>query len=530
MAEITQLRADITANSKPFVQEITKAETAAIKFANNTTKSMSQVDKGVNSLADSFRALAGVLSISAIGAMIKGFGDLGDQAAKIGVNVVAFQNLAQVAREANVNTDSLQMSMFKLQKIVGEAARGNKEAAQSLAAIGLNAKQLQGLSIDEQFIRVGEAIGKINDQSIKASVAGGIFGRGAAEVMGIFQANLRESVNEMERLNVALGADQIARLDSLADKAGRFLTILKTGAGQLLAIYQPFGDFLLNIAGSFVSTLAAGAKYLQASVGDNWVQNVANSMANLASPITGVKFGSSIDANSISPGVQLQQAETGNTFGGQRDNFIFLTALKSAADGAAVGVTAMANAATKAADSLTSGMLKSWKEGQTKDELQRVLGDKLKNPWELSADQKALNQSYIDQVKRANPGKYTDQQLAEMAPYQSQRPLTDVYDQKLQQAFDIIQKQGSYKEVMNLLDSATGDAKSFGMLGAISDLRKFANESNLAGADQREITIKIQGDGSWVVSQIKSPPGFKVLTDAVKDITAKEAASLGSIS
>jgi hypothetical protein len=122
-----------------------------------------------------------------IDAVIESSAGLVNVAAKTGATVEGFSALAEVAKVAGVGSDALAGGLVKLDKSLAALEAGTPKTVQAFAALGLSAKDFVGLSADEAFQKVAEAMAKFQDGTEKTAAAVAIFGRAGAELIPVLR-------------------------------------------------------------------------------------------------------------------------------------------------------------------------------------------------------------------------------------------------------------------------------------------------------------------------------------------------------
>lgn len=102
---------------------------------------------------------------------------LGDSANAVNANVEAYQELIYAAKLTGANEDALQRTLVKVNAMLGDIASGDSlTAAQNLHKIGLSIDDIKGKSSDEAFMKIRDALSKIEDESLRVAYANEIFG------------------------------------------------------------------------------------------------------------------------------------------------------------------------------------------------------------------------------------------------------------------------------------------------------------------------------------------------------------------
>lgn len=185
-------------------------------------------------------AVAGGLLAAAVSA-----GKLGDHLndlnAKTGIGVEALAGLDIAASTSGSSLDALAGDIFKMNRVVGEAAGGSKSAADALASLGLTLADLQGLSPDKQFGIFADRIAAIPDPAGRAAAATKIFGRASGDLMPILMQGsrgLKEFQAQADALGVTLAyktASGVGEFDDALARTRKQIEAVKVTIGAAIA-------------------------------------------------------------------------------------------------------------------------------------------------------------------------------------------------------------------------------------------------------------------------------------------------------
>jgi hypothetical protein len=183
-------------------------------------RAMRRSGRRVDTLKEKFRGLRGAI-VPLTGAF--GFGRLirstfvetermGQLAKRLDTSVESFSQLARVLRRSGIELNSTAMMMQRLQRRAADADTGNKQLAAAFDAIGINLKAFMNLDPVEGFLRVGEALAKIENPATRIQLA---FKLLDSEGVQLLQANLPELRAEMEA-TTAVTERQAKAIEQLA--------------------------------------------------------------------------------------------------------------------------------------------------------------------------------------------------------------------------------------------------------------------------------------------------------------------------
>lgn len=127
----------------------------------------------------------------------------GTQLAKLSQNTgISVENLAKFKKAAELGESNLEEfvgAVTKMQANLGKADADLGSFGDALNAIGLNAKALQGLPVEDQVLRIADAFAKFQDGTNKVAAAREIFGRNGAQMIATLN-ELRENFEEADTL------------------------------------------------------------------------------------------------------------------------------------------------------------------------------------------------------------------------------------------------------------------------------------------------------------------------------------------
>lgn len=243
----------VSANTTQFEAGMARADAALRKASGNWQKSTSAAQSSFQSLGSAATVLAGVVGGISLGTFardaINAAGELQTLSERTGVSASVFSALKFDIQDAGGTLSGFAASLGLMQNSIGELAKGTKSAVDNFAQLGLTFSDLQGLSPEQQFYAITQAIGKLGTEYEKTEAARNIFGRGAASLIPIINATggaVGALVDQQVALGNALSAEQIKRLDDFGD------AISRAGVAASNSVAGSFADLL-----SFIDELDA---------------------------------------------------------------------------------------------------------------------------------------------------------------------------------------------------------------------------------------------------------------------------------
>lgn len=163
-------------------------------------------------------------------------------AQRLSVSIESFSSLTAVAKKFGADIDDVGDAMKDLNERIADAARGNKTYEEALKMIGLASRDLINLPVEEQFIKVADAIGKMNnvgDQNFATAELMADAGFRLLEVFRLGEEGIRSMTQAMIDNGVAIDSDGV-------ESANR----LRSAFGELGLSSQALGEQILkNIVG-----------------------------------------------------------------------------------------------------------------------------------------------------------------------------------------------------------------------------------------------------------------------------------------
>ena len=179
---------------------------------------------------------------------------LGNAADKLGVSFGFIQVIEEAAARSGVSFEQVNAATTRLLKTLAGADEESKAATQALDRLGLSLGDLEGLSPEDQFRAIGDALTGIEDPAKRVAAATALFGRAGAELLPFFN-NLDKAATDIERFGRALDNVDRRRVDEFGDSVdavkvatrqlGTEITLPFVGLGE--GINQAAAEFLGGI-------------------------------------------------------------------------------------------------------------------------------------------------------------------------------------------------------------------------------------------------------------------------------------------
>ena len=196
-------------------------------FASADAK-MNKMLASTRALTSSFAVLAGGVALgSVINSSLKAGDEIQKLSIKLGGSTEALSQLKHVAGLSGVEFRTMTKGLQQMTRSISEAADGTGEAKTVLAELGLDAKKLNEIPLEEKFKVLADRLNGLGNEADKVRMAEKLFGaRGA----GLLQAmengseGIREMMREADLLGLTLSStaanDMAAANDAITKMSG----------------------------------------------------------------------------------------------------------------------------------------------------------------------------------------------------------------------------------------------------------------------------------------------------------------------
>ena len=247
--------------------------TKGLKRASTSFKTWGASLRGIGSagLTSAFGdtiKVAGLAALtSSLPLAVKSFADAGsalnDMSQRTGASVESLSVLKFSAEQNGSSLEALEGMIRKYQKTQASAVSGDKEAAEGFANLGLNAKALANLPVDEQLARIGERMQLLPEGMARTAVALKLFGKSGTEVLPML-SQLRRDMDRAKELGLPWTKVETDQADALGDRWEELKSVaLRTAqviGGELAPMVMAVSEPLLN-------TVVATKEFITANQG-----------------------------------------------------------------------------------------------------------------------------------------------------------------------------------------------------------------------------------------------------------------------
>lgn len=176
------------------------------EFTKGLTDSQYKLRMFENSVKTGMVGAGAAMAAAAI-KVVKFADDIKDTAAASDVAMSAVLNVGHALQLAGGNAENAGKVLSNFNKVVGEAAMGDKAAQEMFKELGITLKDLSSLSIEQLFRKTSDALGQLDDNGKRVALAMQAFGRGirGVDVKG-FNEGLKEGHDLTKEQEAAFAA------------------------------------------------------------------------------------------------------------------------------------------------------------------------------------------------------------------------------------------------------------------------------------------------------------------------------------
>ena len=220
--------------------------TAVDKTRNGLTKVAGSLGSVTRALVSMRTGLVAVVGTAGLGLLVRQSLNATDALAKtagrIGTTTEALSRLQFAASISGVETNTLNMALQRFVRRTAEAAQGTGEAVTALRELGIDAREIQKLPLDERMQKLAVAFGQVTNESEQLRLAFKLFDSEGTAVVNLLAEGsdgLREMYKEAQELGIVMSGDAARRVEEASDAFTRLNTIAQGLTRQFTAALAP---------------------------------------------------------------------------------------------------------------------------------------------------------------------------------------------------------------------------------------------------------------------------------------------------
>jgi len=200
----------------------------------NIKSSMGNIKKELEKAGVALTAFGAAITV-ALGKAVTGFAEFGDElvhlSEKTGISVESLSELKYVGDQTGISLDQMALAVKGMANFLETARDGSSTAAKALRQLGISVSDLKGLTPEQMFMTLANAIAAVPDPLTRSALAVDIFGRSGTDMLPM----------------LSLGADGIQKLRDRAHELG--ITMTGEAAEGAHALSNAFKDVKSAVGG-----------------------------------------------------------------------------------------------------------------------------------------------------------------------------------------------------------------------------------------------------------------------------------------
>ena len=194
------------------------------------------------------------------------FGAFEDMSQRTGIAASELHALSLAAEQTSSDFDAIVTGLRRMPSFLEDARNGMASATTTMDALGVSVADFEGLSPEDSFFRMVDALGTMEDETRRAALAQDVFGRGAMALIPLIEegsGGLRDFAREARRTGMVLDDEAYAAADRFQDALARMQAqmqaALMEGIEPLLPELQAMAESIVTIASEGIPLLIQAA-------------------------------------------------------------------------------------------------------------------------------------------------------------------------------------------------------------------------------------------------------------------------------
>lgn len=178
--------------------------------------------------------------------------ELATTATQIGVSTDTLQEWRYAAQFVDTDMNTLETSLNRLKRNMGEVEQGSATAAEKFDRLGVNVRGADGhlRSAEDVFYDCIDALNGMNNEAERDAAAMDILGKSATELNPLIEAGsaaFRAYGAEAQNLGLIMSSDEVSALNSMQDSFDRLTSVMDMAERKVSAAFAPALEKLANI-------------------------------------------------------------------------------------------------------------------------------------------------------------------------------------------------------------------------------------------------------------------------------------------
>jgi hypothetical protein len=198
------------------------------------------IQSSFQNIAGSLKStFAGIFAGIGIGSLVRNtiseLSNIGNLAQQFGVSAESLQRIGQVASESGVSIDQVGTALGRLTRSIQQAQSGTGAQAEAFRALGLSAKELAGLTPEQAFLRLADAVAGASDRNKAYAATIDVAGRSAGALIPILQQGSAALKEQFDTIGV-VSDETVAKIKQIEDAFSRLGKQITVSIGPAIAV------------------------------------------------------------------------------------------------------------------------------------------------------------------------------------------------------------------------------------------------------------------------------------------------------
>jgi hypothetical protein len=222
-----------------------------------------------DSMGEMAEAFLAAFAVEKVAEFAEKYAEMGEEiertGAMLGISTKSVQELDFIAKQTGTDTEGMSMAVQRLQLNLQRAQNPTSQQALALQALGLSAKDLLGIPIDEQMNKIADATAKFADGGNKTAIVMALLGRTGAEMIPILDkgsAGLEELRQKAEDAGAIVSGETVEALSNLshaiATTESAFKALGESAVGELSTAFQGFLKITTDVIAAMTRSIQEG--------------------------------------------------------------------------------------------------------------------------------------------------------------------------------------------------------------------------------------------------------------------------------
>ena len=221
--DLAKINLKLTAENEVLIKKLEASEKRIGKFTKRSGGKLKKLGGAFKTLGKSLSIGAGAAGIALTALTVKTMkatDALGKTSDKLGIMPEKLQAMQRAAQLTGVSVETANMALQRMVRRVQEASLGTGEAKAAIADLGLEAKELAQLPVDQQFKRIADAMSVVTSEGEKVRLAMKLFdseGVALVNTLALGSKGLTDIEKQMAALGLTLNRIEISKVEQAND-------------------------------------------------------------------------------------------------------------------------------------------------------------------------------------------------------------------------------------------------------------------------------------------------------------------------